>query len=305
MYEPGMRSDNWIKLKPDYLDDLSFDLDLVVIGAGRGRRASNSKLNLSTFLCAVRHGDLWCPVSRVGSGFSGDELDELCAQVEPLLERRVAGQKYDWLCGETPAFSGIEFVIRDPNESIVIHVKANGTVPTDIYHHGQALRFPRFIRLRSDKIPNNASTLEEYIRGPSTVIREKIEGRDQSELVPSKRARRLTNVAVELSWTPSVSTKEASRDIFSDFEIYVAAGDVKNSKSDIEKIIVSHGGKITQNPIPGKTSVVVSGACKGPRIDTLIKLRVFSVVGSKWIYECLEAKMPLPFEHFTLVNNKE
>jgi DNA ligase-4 len=52
VYEPGARNQSWVKVKPDYIDELRDNCDLLVVGAdfGTGKRGSK----LSQFLLAVR-----------------------------------------------------------------------------------------------------------------------------------------------------------------------------------------------------------------------------------------------------------
>lgn len=77
-YTNGTRI-HWGKLKKGFREKKEdkglIDLDLILMGAdyGRGKKASF----LSSFLMGVKKGDKIVPLSRVGTGFSDDDLEHL------------------------------------------------------------------------------------------------------------------------------------------------------------------------------------------------------------------------------------
>jgi len=133
-YTPGVRGKNWIKIKPD-VDTL----DLAVIGAewGEGKRAHL----FGSFLLACQDQGNLLPLSKVATGFSDEQLQEIYA----LFKDRVISQ------------SGKE--VRFEPE-IVFEVGYSELQKSPNYEAGFALRFPRFIRLRDDKSINEIETLE-------------------------------------------------------------------------------------------------------------------------------------------------
>jgi DNA ligase-1 len=133
-YTPGVRGKNWIKIKPD-VDTL----DLAVIGAdwGEGKRAHL----FGSFLLACQDQGNLLPLSKVATGFSDEQLQEIYA----LFKDRVISQ------------SGKE-VRFEPG--IVFEVGYSEIQKSPNYEAGFALRFPRFIRLRDDKSTDEIETLE-------------------------------------------------------------------------------------------------------------------------------------------------
>jgi DNA ligase-1 len=133
-YTPGVRGKNWIKIKPE-VDTL----DLVVIGAdwGEGKRAHL----FGSFLLACQDQGNLHPLSKVATGFSDEQLQEIYA----LLRDRVISQ------------SGKE-VRFEPG--MVIEVGYSEIQRSPNYETGFALRFPRFIRIRDDKSIDEIETLE-------------------------------------------------------------------------------------------------------------------------------------------------
>jgi DNA ligase-1 len=132
-YTPGVRGKNWIKVKPE-VDTL----DLAVIGAdwGEGKRAHL----FGSFLLACQDDGELVPLSKVATGFSDEQLQEIYA----LLKDNVISQE-----GKEVRFEpGMVFEVGYSE----IQVSPN-------YESGFALRFPRFIRLRDDKSVDEIETL--------------------------------------------------------------------------------------------------------------------------------------------------
>jgi DNA ligase-1 len=132
-YTPGARGRDWLKRKPDVET-----LDLVVTGAewGEGRRATL----MGTFQVAARTDDGFAPVGKVATGITDAELEELDALLEPHVESE----------------SGTEL---DIEPAVVLEVGYEEIQRSPSYDAGYALRFPRFLAVRSDMDPSRADDL--------------------------------------------------------------------------------------------------------------------------------------------------
>ncbi|MFC4437690.1 MULTISPECIES: ATP-dependent DNA ligase LigA [Natrialbaceae] len=137
-YSPGRRGKNWRKRKPDVET-----LDCVVTGAewGEGRRATF----LGTFELSVRDGDDLETVGKVATGIT----DEKLAELTELLEPHIAAEQG-------------QVVELEPEVVFEVGYEEIQSSPT--YSSGYALRFPRFVGVRSDKRPGDADTLERLER---------------------------------------------------------------------------------------------------------------------------------------------
>jgi DNA ligase-1 len=137
-YVPGRRTEHWLKIKPAFET-----LDVVIVGGiyGSGRRRGL----LSSLLVAVRDGDEYLTVGKVGTGFSEEALRDLTARLEPLV---VSARGHE-----------VEIEPR-----IVIEVDFQDIQKTGRYRAGYVLRIPRFKRERVDKSTREADTLERLTR---------------------------------------------------------------------------------------------------------------------------------------------
>jgi len=159
-YQAGQRSFNWVKLKRGYRAELRDTVDVVVVGylLGRGRRA---RLGIGSLLGAVYdpRTDRYRTVSKVGSGLTDEEWQALRARLD---ETRVP---------EKPR--QVDSVIQPDvwvEPRYVVEVQADEITRSPLHtcgkvdgHPGYALRFPRVVRLRFDRRPQDATTEEEIL----------------------------------------------------------------------------------------------------------------------------------------------
>ncbi|KAF6002450.1 hypothetical protein F1559_002523 [Cyanidiococcus yangmingshanensis] len=157
-YEPANRTQNWLKLKKDYLQGIGDTLDLVPIGAyyGRGKRTGW----FGSFLLACYNPDTeqFEAVTRVGTGFSEEQMAQLHAEhAQNVLD----GPRPYVVCSESVKPD----VWLDPRQVWEVqcadlslspaYVAALGYIVAD---KGISVRFPRLVRIRTDKHPEEATT---------------------------------------------------------------------------------------------------------------------------------------------------
>ncbi|WP_416282480.1 ATP-dependent DNA ligase [Natronococcus sp.] len=132
-YSPGRRGKHWRKRKPDVET-----LDCVVTGAewGEGRRATF----LGTFELSVRDEDALETVGKVATGITDEKLAELTELLEPHI-----------------ASEDGQAVELEP--AVVFEVGYEEIQSSPTYSSGYALRFPRFVGVRSDKDPGDADSV--------------------------------------------------------------------------------------------------------------------------------------------------
>jgi len=161
IYRAGARSWLWVKLKASYQSKMSDSLDLVIIGAfyGKGRRAGY----YGALLGAVydREDNMFRTICKVGSGFTDQDLTKL---PELLNEKILEGKhpRVDSLMEADVWFSpGLVIeVLGDELTLSPIHTTAFDQLREK---SGIAVRFPRFIRWRTDKSPEEATQVSEVV----------------------------------------------------------------------------------------------------------------------------------------------
>ena len=133
-YTPGRRGKSWLKMKRELAT-----LDVVVTAAeyGHGKRIGV----LSDYTFAVRDGDR---LVNIGKAYSG------------LTDREIADMT-SWFLEHTIEDQGFRRLVKP---EIVLEVAFNNIMKSDRHTSGYALRFPRIVRLRSDKLAEEADTLE-------------------------------------------------------------------------------------------------------------------------------------------------
>ncbi|CAA6665437.1 unnamed protein product [Spirodela intermedia] len=156
-YAPSKRSDAWLKVKRDYVDELGDSLDLVPIGAwyGNGRKAGW----YSPFLlaCYKPSTEEFQSVCRVMSGFSDSFYIEMKAFFwgDKILSRK---PPY-YLTDESPDVwfpPELVWEIRGADMTISpVHHAAIGLVHPS---RGISMRFPRFVCSVPDRRPEDCST---------------------------------------------------------------------------------------------------------------------------------------------------
>jgi DNA ligase 1 len=159
IYEAGKRSWFWLKWKQEYSEGMRETFDLVVVGSyyGRGRRRGS----FGALLCAVLNEEeqRFETLTKVGTGFTEADAEEinslLSAHIVSEAPKDVSIKK-----GMLPdVFIEPAVVIEVLGSEITNspgHTAGEGKEET-----GLALRFPRFLRIRSDRGPYDATTVKE------------------------------------------------------------------------------------------------------------------------------------------------
>ncbi|MCS7316080.1 MAG: cisplatin damage response ATP-dependent DNA ligase [Bryobacterales bacterium] len=133
-YEAGRRGGAWLKWKQPLAT-----LDVVITAAeqGHGKRATL----LSDYTFAVRSGDRFVNVGKAYSGLTDQEIRELTERLRALATAR----------------AGPILLVRP---EIVLEVAFDGVQKSQRHESGYALRFPRIVRWRRDKRPEDVDSLE-------------------------------------------------------------------------------------------------------------------------------------------------
>jgi DNA ligase-1 len=162
VYRAGAREFSWIKLKREYRSELADTLDLVIVGAFHGKGKRTGKYGTYLLAAYDDERDIFESVSKVGTGFSDEDLD----RIQVLLDR------YRIEHVHSRVNSGIEPDVWFTPQ-VVVEIIASEITLSPIYTAGYgvfrkdaglALRFPKFTgRIRDDKGPEDATTVKEIV----------------------------------------------------------------------------------------------------------------------------------------------
>ena len=134
-YRPGQRGKEWLKVKP------AETLDAVIVAAdwGSGRRHSW----LSNYHLAVRdpRTNEFLVVGKTFKGLTDDEFEYMTSRLKDLRINESRNTVY-------------------VKPAIVVEVAFDEVQTSPHYRSGYALRFARIVRIREDKAPNDADTID-------------------------------------------------------------------------------------------------------------------------------------------------
>ena len=306
-YQLNTRSDDWMKVKPEYMTEFGEDLDCIVIGGyyGSGRRGGN----LSSFLCGLRidHKQIEAGADRrkcwsffkVGGGLAAADY----AQIRHLTD----GKWKDWnpqkpptdfieLGGGVRQYERPDVWIR-PDESVVVAVKAASVTATDQFRMGSTLRFPRFKSLRTDRNWESALTISGFLALKANAERERNEKQFKvDDTRKNKRARTSKKQPLIIAGTESrtkssaaILSSSSSIPIFQGLNFYILTESLKphrRTKLELEEIVKSHGGTIfrKQDAAP---NIICIGDKMTVSVSALRKRNATDVLRATWLFDCL------------------
>lgn len=299
MYRLNSRNDDWMKVKPEYMDEFGESLDCVVIGGyyGSGSRGGN----LSSFLCGLRVGENEIASGanpekcksffKVGGGFKADDYAEIRHHTEGKWKKwdaRNPPTEYMALAGDEK-LEKPDVWIR-PKDSVVVSVKAASITGSRSFAVGLTLRFPRFRRLRMDRSWDTALSEDEFVALQLRVKAEqesrdmKVENRKRR---PTKRAKRELVIAGVDNATAKFAGPRTK--IFEGLQFCVlsdAVKPIKKTKTQLESIIKENGGNINQRPDQEAGMILVADK-KLVSVASLIKKGDADIVRPKWVLDCV------------------
>ncbi|MEM1706931.1 MAG: ATP-dependent DNA ligase [Sulfolobales archaeon] len=161
IYQAGARGWLWIKYKRDYKSEMIDTVDLVVVGAFKGRGRRGGKIGALLVAAYDPDSDTFQTVCKVGSGFTDEDLSKL----DELISPYVIEHKHPRVVSEVEpdVWTVPALVIEVLGAELTLspqHTCCRGAVKKGA---GISIRFPRFIRWRDDKGPEDATTTKELV----------------------------------------------------------------------------------------------------------------------------------------------
>jgi DNA ligase-1 len=134
-YQAGKRGRLWRKWKKAAA---TIDVVVTAVEQGHGKRAGM----LSDYTFAVRDGERFVNIGKAYSGLTDEEIRELGKRFRAITTARYGP-------------------VRAVSPEVVIEVSFDTLQKSARHKSGFAMRFPRIVRLRPDKRPEDATTLDE------------------------------------------------------------------------------------------------------------------------------------------------
>ena len=135
-YTPGKRGKSWLKMKRELA---MLDVVVTAVEFGHGKRVG--VLSDYTFAVWDTNKD---KLVNIGKAYSGLTDAEIAQMTQWFLDHTIENQGFR----------------RTVEPKIVLEVAFNNMMQSDRHDSGYALRFPRIVRLRPDKTPEEADTIE-------------------------------------------------------------------------------------------------------------------------------------------------
>jgi DNA ligase-1 len=133
-YTPGRRGKAWLKMKRELA---TLDVVVTAVEYGHGKRIGV----LSDYTFAVWDGERLVNIGKAYSGLTDAEIAEMT----------------QWFLAHKISEQGLRLEVEP---KIVLEVAFNNMMRSTRHESGYALRFPRIVRLRPDKRPEDADTIE-------------------------------------------------------------------------------------------------------------------------------------------------
>jgi len=153
LYEPGRRGFTWVKFKEEgKVGKLADTIDAVVMGyyKGEGKRTG---FGIGAFLVGVKQQDTFVTMTKIGTGVT-DALWKIMKQSFETHASKEKPKRYELV---DKAFTPDVWV----NPAIVVEIAADDITKSPTHGAKFALRFPRLVRIRTDKQVDQVTTVSE------------------------------------------------------------------------------------------------------------------------------------------------
>ncbi len=153
-YEPGRKNYSWVKFKEEEgkAGKLTDTIDAVIMGYSRGE-GKRSGFGIGMFLVGVRTEEGFVTVTKIGTGVT----DEMWKSLNSSLESIQVGDMPKEYKDVNKQFLPDVWVAP----KIVVEIAADDLTKSSTHGAGIAVRFPRLVRIRTDKSPEQTTTVEE------------------------------------------------------------------------------------------------------------------------------------------------
>jgi len=153
-YKAGARGYHWVKYKKTTEEGVADTIDCLVMGVNRGK-GKRAGFGVGAFLVGIKDGNKFKTTSKIGTGLTDEQWRELDARSKNL-ETKDKPKEYEVDKNLVPD--------AWMKPSLVVEILADEITKSPIHTAGLALRFPRLIRFRDEKGPQETTTIRELTK---------------------------------------------------------------------------------------------------------------------------------------------
>ncbi|KLO08051.1 DNA ligase 4 [Schizopora paradoxa] len=288
------RNKDWVKIKPEYMDNMGETVDVLVVGGnfGSGKRSGG----VSTLICAVlddrKANDddepKYSTFVRIGSGLTYTDYVWVRSKPwKPFDKNKIPS----WYQNARRSTDDKGDVYLEPEDSFILKVKAAEITPSDQYHLGFTMRFPRALSIREDLSIADCMTATAVLESMKTERKRKMENKTSNT---KKKRKTVKNVTV-MTDGARVSLKgiQAQTNLFKGMKFLVASDpqnrDGDEQKKEIVKLVKKNGGSLVQvtkglDPI----LVVYNGTVIPYDLKLIINKDMHDIIRPQWLYDCID-----------------
>ncbi|EDV38307.1 uncharacterized protein Dana_GF21760 [Drosophila ananassae] len=297
-YQPGVRiGGGWFKDKADYIKGLITEFDVLIIGAFYNRK----RTFVESFLLGVLQP------APAGSSHRHEVFSIGCVtnntQQRGVLNHTLKPHWHDvakeppplWYHYKATDRAGCPDLWIEPQNSIILQVKAADLAPNGAFYTRKSLHFPRTEMKRDDKSWSECMTLQEFneiCEGPAAI--KKLNKRQlRLEDVTTKRKHHRTTPAERRRLGLAVYEKRCRLDpeqstsrLFEGLSFCILSGSAgRHSKSQLQELAVQNGGTIVENPLPNDPKCFCIAGDETFLVKRMIlqEPRVYDIVRMEWL----------------------
>ena len=301
-YQIDARNNDWIKLKPEYFDQLGDTIDVAVIGVewGTGRRAGMlTQLTVAIYDDTL---DRMVPCGRVGSGLKDEEFRAFTDSVRDDFVTFDMKRLPKWITFPPNLKEKPALILKSIDRAPVIELSVSELVKSPGYGIAKfTFRFPRIKSIRTDKSSRDIITLTRFhALGDSNtgkMYNKTMNTSADSQPIKKRIVKgKVYSIGAE-NIGANIDGIEIESNLFSGYVFCLRFGNDEKEiefKQDIQKTIHRFGGSFVENTSDSTNMVITNcgtdvSKITSQRVLNLIKIGKYDIVDVKWIQDCVDS----------------